>query len=106
MRRSILLSALFAALVIAPVGFHPAYAGDDIHAEESDHAPKDAKPGSYEDWCGEHQVPDSQCTRCDKSLIPVFKATGDWDEKHGLPKSQCLKCNPGLKIVRPPKQGA
>jgi hypothetical protein len=42
-------------------------------------------------------------TRCDKSLIPAFKATGDWDEKHGLPKSQCKKCNPKLKIVRPPK---
>ena len=97
MRRSILLSALFAALVIAPVGLQPAYAGEDQHAEEG------AKPGSHEDWCGEHQVPESQCTRCDKSLIPVFKATGDWCDKHGLPQSQDLKCNPDLKIVRPPK---
>ena len=43
---------------------------------------------------------------CDKTLIPVFKATGDWCDKHGLPKSHDLKCDPDLKIVRPPKQEA
>jgi len=59
--------------------------------------------GSYEDWCDEHGVPETACTRCDASLVPAFKAVGDWDEEHGLPKSQCLKCNPNLKIVRPPK---
>jgi hypothetical protein len=69
------------------------------------HAPTDVKPGSYEDWCGEHAVPESQCTRCNPELTPAFKATGDWCEEHGLPESQCLKCNPGLKIVRPPKAG-
>jgi len=60
-------------------------------------------PGSYEDWCDEHQVQETMCSRCDPTLIPAFKAAGDWDEKHGLPKSQCLKCDPTLKIVRPPK---
>ncbi|MCC6551673.1 MAG: hypothetical protein IT372_01460 [Polyangiaceae bacterium] len=67
------------------------------------HAPKDAKPGSHEDWCEEHQVPESQCTRCDPKLAAAFKATGDWCAEHGLPESQCTKCNPGLKITRPPK---
>ncbi|WP_437627765.1 hypothetical protein [Sorangium sp. So ce1151] len=67
------------------------------------HAPGDVKPGSHEDWCGEHQVPESQCSRCNPELIPAFKATGDWCAEHGLPESQCLKCNPDLKIVRPPK---
>jgi hypothetical protein len=67
------------------------------------HGAKGPKPGSYEDWCSEHGVPESQDTRCDKSLIPAFKAVGDWDDKHGLPKSQCKKCNPKLKIVRPAK---
>jgi hypothetical protein len=70
---------------------------------KSEHAPANVKPGSYEDWCGEHAVPESQCTRCNKDLIPAFKATGDWCADHGLPKSQCLKCNPDLKITRPPK---
>ena len=72
-------------------------------ADVAAHAPAHAKPGSHEDWCGEHQVPESQCTRCNPDLVPAFKATGDWCEEHGLPESQCLKCNPNLKIVRPPK---
>ena len=60
-------------------------------------------PGSYEDWCQEHGVPETACTRCDPSLVPAFRAVGDWDQEHGLPQSQCLKCNPNLKIERPPK---
>lgn len=60
-------------------------------------------PGSYEDWCPEHQVPETQCTRCDPSLVPAFQAVGDWDAEHGLPMSQCTIHDPNLKIVRPPK---
>jgi hypothetical protein len=67
------------------------------------HAAANVVPGSYEDWCAEHEVPESQCTRCDASLIPAFQAAGDWDAAHGLPKSQCMICDPQLKIVRPPK---
>jgi hypothetical protein len=76
------------------------------HAAEApaaEHAHAGAKPGSYEDWCGEHQVPESMCTRCNPSLVPAFKATGDWCAEHGLPESQCKICNPGLKIERPPR---
>lgn len=67
------------------------------------HAASDVKHGSHEDWCGEHQVPESMCTRCNSSLIPAFKATGDWCAQHNMPDSQCLACHPDLKIVRPPK---
>lgn len=67
------------------------------------HAPAHVTPGSHEDWCGEHQVPESQCTRCDPALAAAFKATGDWCEEHGLPESQCRECNPGLVIERPPE---
>ena len=67
------------------------------------HAPSGVQPGSHEDWCGEHQVPESMCTRCNASLIPAFKATQDWCKPHGLPESQCLICNPQLKIERPPR---
>ncbi|MDX2054022.1 MAG: hypothetical protein SFV15_16600 [Polyangiaceae bacterium] len=67
------------------------------------HAAADVKPGSHEDWCGEHKVPESQCTQCNPSLIAAFKATNDWCQEHGLPESQCLKCNPDIKIVRPAK---
>lgn len=69
------------------------------------HASPGVQPGSHEDWCGEHQVPESLCSRCNPSLITAFEATGDWCEEHGLPESQCLVCNPDTKIVRPPKLG-
>jgi hypothetical protein len=66
------------------------------------HASPVVQPGSHEDWCGEHQVPESLCSRCNPSLIAAFKATGDWCPEHGLPESQCLICNPDTKIERPP----
>src|SRR3954447_23998158 len=49
------------------------------------------------DWCPEHGVPESICTRCNKDLIPAFKQKGDWREKHGLPDSQCIIDHPELK---------
>jgi hypothetical protein len=49
------------------------------------------------DWCPEHGVPESVCTRCNESLIAGFKAKGDWDDQHNLPKSQCFVCDPSLK---------
>lgn len=70
------------------------------------HATADVVPGSYEDWCDEHGVAESQCTRCDPSLIPAFQAANDWCTDHGLPMSQCMIHNPNLRIVRPPKPEA
>lgn len=72
-------------------------------ADTAAHAASDVVPGSYEDWCLEHAVPESVCTRCDPTLAAAFKATNDWCAEHGLPESQCLRCNPELSIVRPPK---
>jgi hypothetical protein len=77
---------------------------DVAKTEGAGHAAKDVVPGSYEDWCGEHQVPESQCTLCDPSLSAAFKATGDWCEEHGLPASHDRKHNPDLKIERPAKK--
>ena len=67
------------------------------------HAVAEVVPGSYEDWCDEHHVPETQCTRCDPSLVPAFQAANDWCPEHGLPMSQCTIHNPNLEIVRPPK---
>lgn len=69
--------------------------------EVAPHPPTTAKPGSHEDWCGEHQVPESMCTRCNPKLVAAFKATGDWCHEHGVPESQCKICNPNLVIERP-----
>lgn len=49
------------------------------------------------DWCGEHGVPESVCTRCNDNLIAEFKKKGDWCTKHNLPDSHCITCHPELK---------
>ncbi len=48
-------------------------------------------------WCKGHGVPESVCTRCDASLIAMFKERQDWCGEHGLPVSQCTNCNPGAR---------
>jgi len=40
-------------------------------------------------FCREHGVLEALCTKCDPSLIPVFRASGDFCEAHGLPLSIC-----------------
>jgi cobalt-zinc-cadmium efflux system membrane fusion protein len=50
------------------------------------------------DWCYEHSVPESQCTKCNPGLIEQFKATGDWCVGHALPESHCRLCNPGIRF--------
>jgi hypothetical protein len=97
------VSCLFPVALLAASCAKDPPAGGAPTAATGNHATAGAKPGSHEDWCGEHAVPESQCTRCNKTLEAAFKATGDWCPDHGLPKSQCLKCNPDLKIVRPAK---
>ena len=94
------ISTMF--LFLAVVGFAACDKGT-ASPEATGHGVPGAEPGSHEDWCGEHQVAESQCTRCNATLIPVFKASDDWCDTHGLPESQCLACNPDLKIERPAK---
>jgi hypothetical protein len=72
-------------------------------APAAGHAPAGVVPGSYEDWCGEHEVPETQCTRCNPTLVAAFQASNDWCAEHALPESQCKQCNPNLVITRPPK---
>ena len=103
MIRSLSLCLLAAAFAACSPKSEPTAAQKAGPTAEA-HAAATAKPGTWEDWCDEHQVPESQCTGCNPSLIPAFKATKDWCEEHAVPESQCLKCNPTLKIERPPKQ--
>ena len=49
------------------------------------------------EWCDEHGVWESICTRCNGKLTAKFKKKGDWCEEHERPKSQCFKCNPKLQ---------
>ena len=61
------------------------------------------------DWCKEHGVPESVCTRCNEKLIAQFQAKGDWCKEHGLPESQCVTCHPELaakfKAMAPKSSG-
>jgi cobalt-zinc-cadmium efflux system membrane fusion protein len=50
-----------------------------------------------DEWCAEHGVPESICTRCHPNLIAAFKQKGDWCKEHQLPESQCTICDPNLK---------
>lgn len=55
------------------------------------------KKAELVDWCKEHGVPESICTRCNSDLIEGFKKRGDWCKEHDLPESQCIECHPDLK---------
>src|SRR5262245_16098798 len=97
---------IWSALVVAGCGRERPAPGTEAGVAQTApqvHAPAGVVPGSYEDWCGEHGVPETQCTRCDSTLVAAFQATGDWCAEHALPESQCLLCNPNLVITRPPK---
>lgn len=86
----------------------PAAVPPKAQATESE-KPKEplVKKAEIADWCPEHGVPESICTRCNASLIDGFKKKGDWCAKHGLPESQCFDCHPELKAkfeaMRPKK---
>ena len=55
---------------------------------------KEVDPSHGGWWCVEHGVPESECARCDKSLVAKFKETGDWCKEHDRPESQCFICGP------------
>lgn len=46
-----------------------------------------------------HGVPQALCTKCNPSLIPVFRARGDWCEEHGFPESICPSCRGGAETA-------
>lgn len=52
-----------------------------------------------EDWCEEHNVPESRCVECDDSLMPRPKPHG-WCDEHGVP--ECVLCHPELAQAAPP----
>ncbi|MEE9385030.1 MAG: efflux RND transporter periplasmic adaptor subunit [Nannocystaceae bacterium] len=77
-----------------PVAVHHEQATRTGLEQAPKHAASGVVPGSPEDWCGGHEVPESMCTLCNPSLIPQYKASGDWCEAHGLPESICPMCTP------------
>ncbi len=77
------------------------------HANEPAKAPLVHK-AEIADWCPEHGVPESICSRCNTKLVAEFQAKGDWCKEHSLPESQCTTCHPDLKAkfaAMAPKKG-
>lgn len=91
MSKRVLASAVALSLLVA--------CGGDKPAPQPAAAPKAplVEKVQVADWCPEHGVPESICTRCNAGLIDSFKKKGDWCAKHDLPDSQCLACHPELK---------
>lgn len=90
-----LCAVLFASLLVSCGGEEPSQ-GPTAQPKAEDRAPLVQKV-EVADWCKEHVVPESACTRCNASLIPDFQRRGDWCEEHSLPESQCIECHPDLK---------
>jgi membrane fusion protein, heavy metal efflux system len=49
------------------------------------------------DWCREHGVPESQCTACHPEIL-TKGAAKDWCREHGLPESSCTICHPEIAV--------
>lgn len=67
----------------------------DKHDDHADH-----KGGGHDHsgwWCGEHGVPEAECSQCSSKARAAFKAKGDWCDEHDRAKSQCFICDPKLK---------
>jgi len=96
------LAIAILALAIAGVGCG---SGNDSTAEVEPLAMSDDGPGEQAtddtgilDWCAEHAVPESACTRCNPTLIEQFKTSADWCGPHDLPESHCRLCNPDISF--------
>ena len=67
-------------------------------AQTKDDSPKEVASEMHgEWWCGEHGVPEEECTMCSADAAKEFKAKGDWCKEHDRAESQCFICNPELK---------
>jgi cobalt-zinc-cadmium efflux system membrane fusion protein len=93
--RVALATGLPTALVLASVaavglwGHHTGWKAprfSDLFGQESEVA--------AEDWCVEHNVPDSQCIACHPEL--AGESPADWCKEHGVAESKCTVCHPEI----------
>ena len=54
-------------------------------------------PTAEDDWCRDHNVPESECVECHPELLPPATARG-WCTVHGIP--ECVLCNPELAQLK------
>ena len=53
--------------------------------------------GNMKDWCPEHGLPESKCTICHPELLTTGVA-GDWCPEHAVPESSCTLCHPEIAV--------
>jgi len=70
---------------------------DNKQAADSDHAAHSEHAGHGGWWCGEHGIPEEQCSMCSTKAAAKFKQAGDWCEEHNRADSQCFICHPERK---------
>ena len=91
---------LLAALMFAANGCGESPPAPQKVAQTDDHAGHDHGQKDHDHsgwWCGEHGVPEAECSMCSAKAAAAFKAKGDWCEEHLRAKSQCFICEPNLK---------
>ena len=69
--------------------------GEHHAGDGHDHGKKDHDHSGW--WCGEHGLPEGECSMCNSKVAAAFKAKGDWCDEHERAKSQCFKCDPKLQ---------
>ncbi len=72
-------------------------------APAESHGPDDGhghdKSAQTIDWCSEHRVPESECTKCHPELAAKWKdKPGQWCDEHNVPEAHCYACHPNIKF--------
>lgn len=88
------LGLLFMLTLVASFGCDSERASVGVEAPPREASRSEAPTAVPTDWCAEHQVPESKCTKCNPDLVAGFEARGDWCDAHGFPESVCPVCNP------------
>lgn len=69
-------------------------AGAAACGEDEPPLPTRPEVADASDWCVEHALPESMCTKCNPALTPRYKEAGDFCAGHGFPESVCPDCHP------------
>ncbi len=92
LKRSVMLSLLLALATIAAGCGQQASDSGSPQVSEASHAEGDGHDhGGW--WCGEHGIPEEDCSMCSSDAAAKFKEKGDWCNEHNRAESQCFKCD-------------
>ncbi|MBK8914592.1 MAG: efflux RND transporter periplasmic adaptor subunit [Phycisphaerales bacterium] len=109
MRSLVIFAIILGAGALAAPAFHPPlghWVAGTLRGPTCKHGAAPAQcrlcdPASAESRpCARHDVPAALCWRCDRGLIPAYRAAGDWCAEHGLPESRCAICSASPAAAR------